>query len=155
LRSEFERYLQQLSEFNAITLTFNGRPITFYPYDFGSLWDNNNNNGTILFLVPNVGSTPIIRVHMNDMNQTLANAYSQMPNYRTSDGGRWLWWESRDNTCYQISVETQMRVYMRSPWLQMKLTNVKSDTMEIERFTTNPNSDIGYLTYGGSPLGRI
>jgi len=147
-RKELEMLYAQLGAYNAVTLNFNGVPITFYPYDYG-LYNESTKRGSIVFLVPDVGNTPIVRIHTQDFGSVLNSAFSNDPNYRASDQGRFLWWEARDHTCYTTHLQNNHRVYMRARWLQMKITNIQYTNLAIDDLSMNVNSP-RYL--GGAEL---
>lgn len=140
-RSRREQLQAQIGVYGTITLTFSGTPITFFPWDYG-LYNESTGTGQIMFLVPDVGNTPVIRIQQKNMQRVLTDANSMFRDdkYQATDMGRWLWWEDRDHTCYRIHVENQHRVYLRAPWLQMRITNVTCGNVGLENFSMDPQS---------------
>lgn len=147
-RTMNERLQSEVGIFGAVNLMFDGVPIAFFPWDFG-LYDEVAGTGQIIFLVPDVGNTPIVRIQIKNMQSVLAQQFFANGNYQATDLGRWLWWENRDNTCYQMHVENQHRVYMRAPWLQMRITNIAHGNVGPENFSMDPQS-ARFLTPSGA-----
>lgn len=134
MRSEtvalLNQYKEQLYTGGAVTLTFNGIPVTFYPYDYGLLDDPVNGEpitGTIIFLTPRVGNTKLLEIQMKDMNQI--NRLETGEEYMVMDNGRFLSWNTVDHTCYRVNMEMQWRIDMPAPWAQMVITNVAADSI--------------------------
>jgi hypothetical protein len=120
-RARMEELMSQIGDFGTITLSFDGYPIIFYPYDYELI----NEDDTVNFLIvtPNIGSTPITRVQMKNMSELLSNVPTP-DDYQVTDGSRVLSWQTLDHTCVRTNSEIQWRVYLNAPWTATKFLNV-------------------------------
>lgn len=128
-RAKLESLRSQLGGHGAVTMTFDGYGITFFPYDYELV----NDDGTfrMIFFVPTVGNTPLLRIHSKDMSAAVAaiNMPHQRSEFLVTDRNRVLSWATADHTCYQTHIEMQSRIYARAPWTMMKIDNVACDTL--------------------------
>lgn len=123
-------YKEQLYAGGSVTLTFNGIPVTFFPYDYGLLdvpEEGEPTTGTIIFLTTRVGNTKLIDIQVKDMRQ-VANLETG-EEFITMDNGRFLSWNTVDHTCYRVNMEMQWRIDMPAPWAQMVIENVRADSI--------------------------
>jgi len=120
-RARMEELMSQLGDFGTVTLSFDGYPIVFYPYDYELITDTDVID--FLIITPNVGTTPITRIQMKDMSQLLSNVPTPA-DYQVTDGSRVLSWQTLDHTCVRTNSEIQWRVYLNAPWTATKFLNV-------------------------------
>lgn len=70
--------------------------------------------------------------------------------FRTSDGGKFLWWSHRTNTCLDYRWLTEFRVIMRTPQLAGRIENVAYQPL---RHTRDWQTNSAYFVNGGRTNG--
>lgn len=79
---------------------------------------DNRADGTVdlYMLIRGVGSERFMTLEYNPLDDgTLL----------TTDNGQFQIWENQINTCYQMHMRTQWRLFLNAPWAQTKIENVK------------------------------
>ncbi len=151
-RTRNEQLQAQLGEFGAVTLTFNGYPVTFMPWAYDdSLYDAVADEYTIVFLIPRIGNYPVWEIEFLDMQNALRGMNIGNMDFQISDMGRWLHMETTDWTCYRRQLETQFRVLHRAPWTSMKITGIKAIGSAFGRISLDPQSPNFYATLTSAP----
>lgn len=107
--------------FGAGRIYLDGFEIPLMAYDWQTM--SGPTSGDLYLLTGQVGSVKLISGQYNDLKPTVA-AYPEA-NYAYTDGGKFLTWVNRINTCVQRETEFQPRILMWAPWAQARFEAVK------------------------------
>jgi hypothetical protein len=80
----------------------------------------------IYMLVGNVGSVKTLMGEFDDM-RAVTSSFPEA-GYFVTDGGRFLGWLDRDETCYTQTLEFRPRLVSWAPWLNARFQNVRCET---------------------------
>lgn len=149
-RKALDALKSQLMSEQAITLSFQGVPVTFFTYDYGLISSTAiESNGTILgdiyILTTDVGNTPLMRLQVKSMTAAANHDAMSGTDMEVTDNGRFLSWKTYDNTCYRVSIEMQYRWRIVAPWAQMRITDVAATTI-LGAQVADPLSDFFWET---------
>lgn len=84
----------------------------------------------IYILTFNIAGMPVLFGEYQDFNATSFNVLRGLGidpasmNFSTTDGGRFLLWQERKNTCFDVRLAMKMRLILLAPFLQGRIANV-------------------------------
>jgi len=104
--------------FGAGYITLDGTKIPLIAYDWELI--KGPTRGDIYFLTGAVGNVKTINGEWLDMS----GVQEHYEDYRTTDGGRFIWWQENENTCAHWSGDMRPRMLMWAPFLQGRIQDV-------------------------------
>lgn len=110
--------------FGAGKIYLDGFEIPLIAYDWELI--KGPNLSDIYMLVGQVGSVKTLMGEYDDM-RAVPPAYPE-GGYFVTDGGRFLGWVDRDNTCVEQNLEFRPRILSWAPWTNARFQNVRCNT---------------------------
>lgn len=153
-RARLEELRSQLGQFGAVTLTFDGRSVTFVPWQVtDAFYDSVTGQYSILFFIPQIGNYRVWEVEFLDFAANWRGLeLVDSDEFMITDNGRWLHMAEREKTCYKRCLEVQFRVLHRAPWTSMLVNNIACDSL-FGHFSFDSLSDdyLGGVTKTAAP----
>jgi len=110
--------------FNSGKIYLDGFEIPLIAYDWELI--KGPTLGDVYMLTGQVGAVKTFMGQYNDMS-LVPPAFPES-NYFYTDGGRFLGWIDRDETCVTQTMEIRPRLLCWAPWLQARFQNVRCET---------------------------
>ena len=111
--------------YGAGKMEIDGYVIHMMPYSWGLLKGQGLSDAYLL--TGQIGNVKLINGQLNDM-RTVPQNYPDA-DYSYTDGGKFLTWYNKAQTCLYREVEMQPRLLMWAPWAQVRFINIKMNSI--------------------------